>query len=80
MAQGLVGKALQPKDAREHGTHYHGLIKLVAHLPARPTGYITTEGALDVLSCISLIAQVVQRDPEHPLAHEHIGRRTLVRS
>ena len=71
----LVGKSLEPEDARQRDARGHALVELKAH-DVRPVrgADIALQHAFDVAARSRLLSEEVQRRADHPLADERIGR------
>ena len=73
--EGLIGKSLQPQDTRQGHARHHLLVILKADgVRSANRGDIAAEHALEVPPRVRLVAQVVQRGADHPLADGPIGR------
>ena len=74
-AQSLIGESLEPQDARQHHARRHPLVVLKAD-GVRPVcgGDVVSQHVLEVTPCFRLVSQIVERDADHPTAHENLRR------
>ena len=74
-AQSLIGESLEPQDARQHHAGRHPLVVLKADGVRPVCGCdVVSQHVLEVTPGFRLVSQIVERDADHPTAHENLRR------